>query len=70
MANMSNFEIKLLALDMIVRELILVLDKEKFTYIQNNLDNAFKHIDSDISLNNQDITRLKEAVNFMFLHLP
>ncbi len=70
MANLSNFEIKLLALDMIVRELILVLDKEKFTYIQNNLDNAFKHIDSDTSLNNQDITRLKEAVNFMFLHLP
>lgn len=31
MANMSNFEIKLPALDMIVRELILVLDKEKFT---------------------------------------
>lgn len=70
MANMSNFEIKLLALDMIVRELILVLDKEKFTYIQNNLDNAFKHMDSDTSLNNHDITRLKEAVNFMFLHLP
>lgn len=70
MANMSNFEIKLLALDMIVRELILVLDKEKFTYIQNNLDNTFKHMDSDTSLNNQDITRLKEAVNFMFLHLP
>lgn len=68
MANLSNAEIKLLSLDMIIRELILILDKEELTYIQNNLDNAFKHMDSDISLNNQDIIRLKEAVNFMFLH--
>lgn len=55
---------------MIIRELILILDKKELTYIQNNLDNAFKHMDSDISLNNQDIIRLKEAVNFMFLHRP
>ncbi|EDS7649372.1 hypothetical protein DR32_002521 [Salmonella enterica subsp. enterica] len=70
MANLSNSEIKLLSLDMIIRELILILDKKELTYIQNNLDNAFKYMDSDISLNNQDIIRLKEAVNFMFLHRP
>lgn len=70
MANMSNFEIKLLALDMIVRELILVLEKKELTRIQNNLDKTFKYMDADASLNNQDIIRLKEAVNFMFLHRP
>lgn len=70
MANLSNSEIKLLAHDMIIRELILLLNKKELTYIQNNLDNAFKYMDSDTSLNNQDIIRLKEAVNFMFLHRP
>ncbi|EAB2832890.1 hypothetical protein YS65_000456 [Salmonella enterica subsp. enterica] len=70
MANLSNSEIKLLALDMIVRELILILGKKELTYIQKNLDNTFKYMDSDTSLNNQDIIRLKEAVNFMFLHRP
>ncbi|HAK8203893.1 TPA: hypothetical protein H2W01_003500 [Salmonella enterica] len=70
MANLSNSEIKLLALDMIVRELILILGKKELTYIQNNLDTVFKHMNADSSLNNQDITRLKEAVNFMFLHRP
>lgn len=69
MANV-NFEIKLLALDMIVRELILVLEKKELTRIQNNLDKTFKYMDADASLNNQDIIRLKEAVNFMFLHRP
>lgn len=70
MANLSNSEIKLLALDMIVRELILILGKKELTYIQKNLDTVFKHMNADSSLNNQDITRLKEAVNFMFLHRP
>ncbi len=70
MANLSNSEIKLLALDMIVRELILVLEKKELTRIQNNLDKIFKCMDADTSLNNQDIIRLKETVNFMFLHRP
>lgn len=70
MTTLSNTEIKLLALDVIVRELILLLSKKELTYIQNNLDKAFQYMASDNSIKDQDIVRLKEAVNFMFLHRP
>ncbi|EEJ0780923.1 hypothetical protein GSC47_001397 [Salmonella enterica] len=68
MTTLSNSEIKLIAHDMIIRELILALGEKKLARIQGNLDNVFQCMDSDNSLNHQDIAKLKETINFMFLH--
>ncbi|MIH70393.1 hypothetical protein AH856_25575, partial [Salmonella enterica subsp. enterica] len=68
MTTLSNSEIKLIAHDMIIRELILALGEKELARIQGNLDKVFQCMDSDNSLNNQDIAKLKETVNFMFLH--
>lgn len=68
MKTLSNFEIRLLAIDMIVRELILTLDEKDFKKIRNNLDENLKNMSSDVFLSQQDVSRLCQTVKFMFLH--
>ncbi|EAB9908210.1 hypothetical protein D6J84_14285 [Salmonella enterica subsp. enterica] len=70
MNTRSDIEIKITALEILVRELINALDKNTLANIFNNLENGFKITESDDSLVSEDKIRLRGAIYRMLTLYP
>lgn len=70
MDNCSDFEIKMCALEMLIREFILILNADQLKYIQDNLDRTFQKMSIDNSISPDTLIKLRESVNILFLHRP
>lgn len=70
MNSCSDFEIKMFALEMLIREFILILTADQLKYIQDNLDRTFQKMSIDNSISPDTLIKLRESVNILFLHRP
>ncbi|ASD87125.1 hypothetical protein LB105_000875 [Salmonella enterica] len=70
MNTRSDIEIKITALEILVRELINALDKNTLANIFSNLENGFKITESDDSLISEDKIRLRGAIYRMLTLHP
>ncbi|EAT0255869.1 hypothetical protein EXO80_13075 [Salmonella enterica] len=70
MNAVSDTEIKIVALEILVRELLNVLDENTFLHILINIENGFKITESDNSISNKDKAGLRDALHRILTPLP